>query len=77
MNDAFDARQGAGPVDGDRGGVSPMRRCWVLISGIVSLGRLEAPPQSELEMVENERHALEMALEEVTIIIGHCRSRWC
>jgi hypothetical protein len=57
-------------VDGDRRGISAMRRRWVLISGIVSLGRLEAPPQSELEMVESQRHALEMALEEVTIIIG-------
>ena len=40
------------------------------MSGIVRLGRLEALPQSELEMVESQRHALEMALEEVTIIIG-------
>ena len=37
---------------------------------VVGLGRLDALPQPKLEMVRSQCHALEMALEEVTIIIG-------
>ena len=43
-----------------------MSRYWRL----VGLGRLDALPQPKLEMVRSQCHALEMALEELEIIVG-------
>ena len=41
-----------------------------MVADFCGMGRLKALPQPELETVESQRRALEMALEKLTIIVG-------